>query len=55
MSEEPESLTLRLLREMRNDIAEMRADMATKADIAEVKSDMHSLRADVAAFLTAKP
>ncbi len=46
MSAEPESLILRLLRDMR-------AEMATKSDIAELKSelksDMHSLRADVAA------
>ena len=42
---EPDSLILRILREMR-------AEMATKADLealrAELKSDMRSLRADVA-------
>ena len=46
MSTEPESLILRMLRDMR-------AEMATKSDIvelrAEIKSDMHSLRADIAA------
>jgi hypothetical protein len=48
MSDEPDSLILRMLREMR-------AEMATKSDIAELKSDMtdlksdmNSLRADVA-------
>ena len=52
MSDEPDSLVLRLLRDMR-------AEMATKADLAqlrselsglrsELKSDMTSLRADVA-------
>ncbi len=44
MSPEPESLVLQLLRDMRADMAEMRA---------EVKSDMHSLRADVASDLVA--
>ena len=41
MSTEPESLMLRLLRDMRAEIGEMRAEMATK-------SDLQSLRADVA-------
>ncbi len=48
MSDEPESLILQLLRQMR-------AEMATKGDIAElkneisdVKSDILSVRADVA-------
>ena len=54
MAEEPESLILRILREMR-------AEMATKADVealragiatkAELKSEIHSLRADVASDL----
>jgi hypothetical protein len=59
MSPEPESLILRLLRDMRAEIGDvraeigdMRAEMATKSDLAELrtelKSDMHSLRADVA-------
>ena len=60
MSAEPESLMLRLLRDMRVELGDMRAEvgdmhaeMATKSDLAELrselKSDMHSLRADVAA------
>ena len=60
MSAEPESLILRMLRDMRAEMGDMRtemggmrAEMATKSDIAELraelKSDMHSLRADVAA------
>ena len=52
MADEPESLMLRLLRDMRAEIADMRGAMATKDDIselrAEFKSDMHSLRVDVA-------
>jgi hypothetical protein len=59
MSDEPENLTLRLLREMRAEIFEMRGDvvdmrsaMATKVDLAELRSEltaqMNSLRADVA-------
>ena len=66
MSTEPESLILRLLRDMRAEIGDIRLEMATKSDIAEVKSDMaelraelksdmHSLRADVAAdFITTR-
>ena len=42
MSDESESLMLRLLRDMRAELGDMRA---------EIKSDMHSLRADVAADL----
>ena len=56
MPEEPASLMLELLRQMRADLGDVRSNMATKADlaslrdeVAEVKSDMHSLRADVAA------
>jgi hypothetical protein len=55
MTEEPESLILELLRQMR-------AELATKSDLdsvrsevaglrSELESDMHSLRADVAADL----
>lgn len=62
MSDEPESLILQMLRQMRAEIGDMRIDvtdmrsvMATKDDlkreIAEVRSDMHSLRADVASDL----
>ena len=52
MSPEPDSLMLKLLRDMRAEIGEMRSEMATKADlkseIDSVRSDMGSLRADVA-------
>lgn len=44
MSPKSESLVLQLLRDMRAEIMDMRA---------EVKSDMHSLRADVASDLLA--
>ncbi len=44
MSPEPESLILQLLRDMRAELTDMRA---------EAKSDMHSLRADVASDLIA--
>ena len=55
---EPENLVLTILREMRTDIGDIRAEMATKTDIAEVRSEIadvrsevHSLRADVASDL----
>jgi hypothetical protein len=62
MTEQPASLMLELLRQMRadlgdvrSDVGQLRTDMATKADLeslrADVASDMHSLRADVAADL----
>ncbi len=41
MSTEPDNLVLQLLRDMR-------AEMATKADITDLRSEMNSLRADVA-------
>jgi signal transduction histidine kinase len=44
VSEEPESLVLHILREMR-------AEMATKNDVADLRSEMRSLRADVASDL----
>ena len=53
MSDKPESLILRLLREMRADMTDMRGEL--KSDIAslraEVTSDIGSLRADVASDL----
>ena len=53
MSNEPENLVLQLLRGIRADLTETKAEM--KADMhslrAEMKSDMHSLRADVASDL----
>jgi hypothetical protein len=55
MSEEPDSVILQLLRQMRAEIGDVRsgvgsvrAEMATKNDIADVRSEIHSLRADVA-------
>ncbi len=61
MAEEPESLILRILREMRAELATkadveaLRAEMATKSELqtlrSELKSGMHSLRADVASDL----
>lgn len=62
MTEEPASLILELLRQMRAElgdvrsgIGQLRADSATKADLstlrAEVAADTHTLRADVAADL----
>jgi hypothetical protein len=61
MVDEPEGLILRLLREMRAELATkadleaLREEMASKSDFAalrsELKSEMHSLRADVASDL----
>jgi hypothetical protein len=55
MTEEPESLILELLGQMRAELGDVRPDMATKADLAslraDVAADMHSLRADVASDL----
>jgi phage shock protein A len=60
MTEEPASLILELLRQMRaelgdvrSDVSQVRSDMATKTDLAslraDVSSDVRTLRADVAA------
>jgi hypothetical protein len=56
MPEEPASLILELLRQMREELAtkgdleSVRAEVSgLRSDVADVKSDMHSLRADVAA------
>jgi cell division septum initiation protein DivIVA len=62
MSDEPDSLILRMLREMRAKMADIRDTVATKSDLAdlksevtsvkaELKSDIRSLRADVASDL----
>ncbi len=55
MGGEPENLVLALLREMRAEMADMRAEMATKSELAnglaDVRSEIHSLRADVASDL----
>ncbi len=55
MTEEPESVMLDLLRQMRaelgdvrTDVGQVRADMATKS---ELRAEINSLRADVAADL----
>ena len=55
---EPDNMVLRLLRDMRGDVADMRKEMATTKDvaalhseIADVRSEVHSLRADVASDL----
>jgi hypothetical protein len=59
---EPDNLVLQLLLEMRGEIADMRASLATKSDlnseitgvraeIADVRSEVHSLRVDVASDL----
>ena len=49
---DPDSVILRLLRNMRAEIGDIRAEMATKKDIADVRSEMiseiNSLRADSA-------
>ncbi|MBG0793806.1 hypothetical protein IYY11_10505 [Methylocystis sp. H62] len=45
MAEAPENLILQLLRDMR-------AEMATKNDLAEIAAESRSLRADVASDLT---
>jgi hypothetical protein len=60
MSTEPENLILRMLRDMRAEIGDIRSVMATKSDVADLRSKMTSgfadlrseigsLRADVAA------
>jgi hypothetical protein len=56
MTEEPASLILELLRQMRAELGDVRSEMATKTDlesvrseVADIKSNMHTLRADVAA------
>lgn len=62
MTEEPASLIVELLRQMRgelgdvrSDVSQIRTEMATQSDLrtlrADVASDMHTLRADVAADL----
>jgi ElaB/YqjD/DUF883 family membrane-anchored ribosome-binding protein len=57
MADEPENLVLQLLRGVRAEVAGIRAEMATKAELgelrADLKADIHSLRADVASDLAA--
>ena len=56
MPEEPESLILELLRQMRAELGDVRSDIGQlRADVSQIRadsvtpSDLHSLRADVAA------
>jgi hypothetical protein len=49
LPDEPESLVLQLLREMRGDMADMRSEMHGIRD--DLRSEIHSLRADVASDL----
>lgn len=51
MTDEPDSLILRLLREMRSQMATKDDIAEVKNDISELRSEMHSLRADVASDL----
>lgn len=44
----PESQGLRILNEMRAEIAGIKGSMATREDVADLRSEVHSLRADVA-------
>ena len=48
MSDEPDSLILRLLRDMRAEMATKGEIADLKSDISDLRSEMHSLRADVA-------
>jgi hypothetical protein len=47
-ADETDSAILQCVRQMRAEIGDMRAEIATKNDIADVRSEVHSLRADVA-------
>jgi hypothetical protein len=49
LPDEPESLVLQLLREMRGDMADMRSEVHGIRD--DLRSEIHSLRADVASDL----
>jgi len=51
VTDEPDSLILRLLREMRSQMATKDDIAEVKNDISELRSEMHSLRADVASDL----
>lgn len=62
MSNEPESLILQMLRQMRAEIGDIRENMVTKAELkreisdvreetADLRSEVRSLRADVASDL----
>jgi hypothetical protein len=56
MTEEPPSLILELLRQMRAELGDVRSDISeVRSDVSQIRSDMatqsdlHTLRADVAA------
>jgi len=51
VTDEPDSLILRLLREMRSQMATKDDIAEDKNDISELRSEIHSLRADVASDL----
>jgi hypothetical protein len=51
MTEEPESLIVELLGQMRAELGDVRSEMATKSDLNLLRADLHSLRADVASDL----
>jgi hypothetical protein len=59
MSEEPASLILELLHQMRAELGNVRSEMATKTDISEVRADiatqfdLTALRANIAADILA--
>ncbi len=48
---EPENLVLAMLRDMRAEMKDLRANLATKDDIADLRSEMKSGFADVASDL----
>jgi hypothetical protein len=51
MATEPENLVLTILRDMRADMATKGDIAGLKSEIADVRSEVHSLRADVASDL----
>ena len=53
MASEPDNLVLQILRDMRAEMSDMRAEMATKNDLADLRSELKSDIADVAADLIA--
>jgi hypothetical protein len=51
MSREPESLVLQFMRDIRGEIRDIRAEMATKGDLAALRSELRSEIRDVASDL----
>ena len=47
MSDEAENLTLRVLRKIQTDVADVRANMATRSDLDAARADSSDLRRDV--------